>query len=194
MRRGIAFTLAILAVTTLCGCSSPCEHFNFKELSPGMFVGCRPRADADFAALRQKGIRTILSFETFTWHIAPERKRTEENGMKFQNVPIFASPFGPSEENVQKALLLIDDRMLRPTYIHCLYGRDRTAILIALYRVYFEDCSPQVAWDEALRWGLKCDWSLWGFKTYYWHHTEIPDWVRQARASGKSRLGYNPTQ
>src|SRR5690348_8099984 len=107
IRSGGVLTFVIMAAASLCACSSPCEHFKFNEISPGMFVGCRPRTEADFATLRQKGIRTILSFETFTRHIAPERRRTEQNGMKFENVPIFASPFGPSEENVQKALLLI---------------------------------------------------------------------------------------
>lgn len=171
---------ALLLGLLLSGCSTPCRTFTLKAISPGLFAGCRPRTQADFDALRAQGVRTILSFQSFKYHTRPERKRAQQNGIKFCDVPMFASPLPPTEAQVKKALLLMRAPGLRPLFIHCLYGRDRTAIVIGLYRVYFEHWSPEDAWAEAVtRWGFKAKWSLWGFRRYYWRHTAIPVWARQ---------------
>jgi hypothetical protein len=171
------FSLALLGVTLLFGCASPCRHFSFHEVSAGIWIGCRPKSQDDFAKLRQCGIRTIISYETFTWHVAPEKQKAARYGFGFRNVPIFASPFGPSEEHVREALILLSDKSLRPVYAHCLYGRDRTLMIIALYRVYFEGASPEEAWLEMKAQGAKLDWQLWGFRRYFWEHTSKPLWV-----------------
>jgi hypothetical protein len=186
--RKIAVVFSSIAVALLSACSTPCRHFDFKPVSPGIYAGCRPRAEADYAALNKLGVRTILSFETFPWHTRPERRQAERHHIDFRLVPIFASPLGPSERRMKEAILAIDDSSLRPVYIHCLYGRDRTAIVIALYHVYFDGWSPEKAWQDALTWGLKCDWTLWGFKTYFWHHTERPEWVRAHTAPGLAEV------
>jgi len=180
--RGIKISsiLWLVGLTLLGACSSPCRYFGYKQFSRDIFVGCRPRTSSDFAALTNCGIRTILSFETFFWHTHPERRRAEQYSICFSNIPIFASPLSPSEERVKEALLAVSDSSLRPVYIHCLYGRDRTAVILALYRIYFDGWSAQEAWDEALRLGFKSEyWTLRGFKTYFWEHTRVPEWVHQ---------------
>jgi len=63
--------------------------------------------------------------------------------------------------------------------MHCFLGRDRDAMIIALYRVYYEDCPPDVAWEEAIHRGLKLRWTLKGLRTYFWNHTKKPDWVKK---------------
>ncbi len=181
----IRSVVVTLGIVFLSGCASPCRHFAFRQIEPGIYAGCRPRTPTDFNALRQCGVRRILSFETFFWHTAPERRLAWRNGIAFERVPIFASPLGPSERRIKEALLALHNASRRPLYVHCLYGRDRTAVVIALYRIYFENWSPEQAWQEMLKWGFKRDWSLWGFERYFWFHTEKPDWVR-AQESIKS--------
>jgi protein tyrosine phosphatase (PTP) superfamily phosphohydrolase (DUF442 family) len=171
------FSVTILALVA--GCSSPCHDFSFHQAFPGVFVGCRPKKQADFDALRQNGIRTIISYESFTWHVAPERRKAQRNNIAFVNVPVFASPLGPSERSIEQALRTLNDNSLRPVYVHCLYGRDRTAMILGLYEVYYQGTAPETAWRQMISSGYQTDWSLWGFKRYFWNHTHKPKWVEK---------------
>ena len=50
-------------------------------------------------------------------------------------------------------------------------------MIVGLYRVYYQNWTPEAAWDEMLRVGFKIDWTLRGLKTYFWTHTQKPDWA-----------------
>jgi protein-tyrosine phosphatase len=184
MKKVLAVLLAVLATVLFSsGCASPCRHFVFHEVTPEIFVGCRPTKQADFDQLRNCGIRTIISYESFTWHVGPEKQKAARNHFAFRNVPVFASPLGPSEKSMRKALCVLNDASLRPVYVHCLYGRDRTVMILGLYQVYYQGVSPEDAWKRMLKSGYKTDWSLWGFKRYFWQHTRKPEWVTTDRSS-----------
>ena len=92
-----------------------------------------------------------------------------------------ASPLEPSEKRVKQALLLLDDPSLRPVFVHCQLGEDRSTFIIGLYRVYFQDWTPQAAWDEMLRSGFHVRSTLRGFQTYFWRHTQKPEWAKSPR-------------
>ena len=170
------------------GCSSAPRRLDIIEIAPGVFDGRKPRSKADFEALRAKGIRTIVSLQTVTWDIAPERKLATQSGMGFVNVPIPASPFGPTERKVQTLFQTMSKKSLQPVYVHCLLGRDRTGVLMALYRVYYQDCDPKLAWSEMIqRGGFRSRWALVGFSSYYWHHCDKPPWATEV-STQKPRL------
>jgi protein-tyrosine phosphatase len=160
-----------------------CRTFTVSEVSPGIFKGSRPAAAADYEMLRTKGVRTIVSLEMLPWHTRPERRMARRYGFNYCEIPILASPLPPSEESVREALAALEDPALRPVYVHCLVGEDRTLLIVGLYRVYFEDWPPQAAWDEMLRSNFHSGPQLRGFTTYYWSHTNKPAWVRQLRAT-----------
>ena len=44
----------------------------------------------------------------------------------------------PSTETVNAALALLNDAEAGPVFIHCLHGKDRTGLIIGLYRVHYE--------------------------------------------------------
>ena len=71
----------------------------------------------------------------------------------------------------------LSDPALRPIFVHCLLGKDRTALITGLYRVYYQDWTPEAAWAEMLRSGFHVRPTLRGFETYFWGHTKKPDWV-----------------
>jgi len=149
------------------------------EISPGIFGGRKPSNQADFDVLRAHGIRTIVSLQTFKWHVEPERRLSAKNGIAFENIPIAAAPWGPAEWKVKALFQLLTNPRLRPIYVHCALGRDRTAVLMALYRVYYENCAAQEAWDQMLRrGGFKSRWGMFGFQRYYWNHCKRPDWAQ----------------
>ena len=148
------------------------------EISPGIFEGQKPRTPAQFEALRALGVRTILSVEALPWDIGPERRHARRYGLRYRDVAMLASPFPPREKAVKKALLILHDPTLRPIYVHCMLGEDRTAFLIGLYRIYFQDWPPQAAWEEMLRSGFHVRFTLRGYVCYFWHHTRKPEWAK----------------
>ncbi len=186
MRRRDARTIFGLALTAgllSAGCATHSKPFAITEVAPGVFEGYKPRTEADFKALRARGVHTILSLEELPWDIWPERRKAQRAGIQYLDVPILASPLEPREKDVTAALLFLNDPALRPIFVHCLLGEDRTTFIIGLYRIYFQDWSPQAAWEEMLRSGFHARWSLHGFETYFWHHTQKPDWTTAARSS-----------
>ena len=176
-RAGIILAATLAVAMLSAGCASPSGPFAIVEVSPGIFVGSKPSTPAHFAALHAHGIRTILSLEELPWDIYPERKSARKSGTAYRDVPILASPLEPSEKRVKAALLMLSDPSLRPIFVHCLLGKDRTAFLIGLYRIYYEDWTPEAAWEEMLRSGFHVRSTLRGFRDYFWHHTRKPDWV-----------------
>ena len=173
--------IALLAA----GCASN-KPFWMRQVSPGIYEGYKPRTQDDFDALRSHGMRTILSLEELPWDIWPERKHAHESGFEYRDVPILASPPAPSQ-NVKAALLVLNDSSLRPIFVHCFLGEDRSTFILGLYRIYFQDWPPQAAWQEMLHSGFHVRWSLRGFTSYFWEHTQKPGWVLALRETPSQR-------
>jgi protein-tyrosine phosphatase len=170
----------VLGSLCLSGCTTA-RPLNITEIAPGVFDGRKPRSKADFDTLTAKGIRTIVSLQTMTWDVAPERKLAAQHGIGFTNIPIGASLFGPSQRKVQQLFQVANAASLQPVYIHCLLGRDRTGALMALYRVYYQNADPKVAWEEMIRHGgFRSRWALIGFRIFYLRHCEKPAWAMRS--------------
>jgi protein tyrosine phosphatase (PTP) superfamily phosphohydrolase (DUF442 family) len=167
----------ILAGVLGTGCVSP-SNCSPREITPGIFQGSKPITAADYARLHQQGIRTILSLETMTCHIEPERKLARENGLGFRNVPILPSPLEPNERRVREALATLNDRSFYPIFVHCYTGVDRTTFITGLYRVYYLGWTPEAAWEDMLHVGFHPRWWLVGFKTLFWEHTKPSTWAK----------------
>ena len=180
VRASAPVSFALWATLLVAGCAS--RPFPVVEVSPGIFEGYKPRRQADFDTLRARGVRTIVSLQQMPWDIWPERRHALSSGFEYRNVPIMASPLEPGEEAVKRALLLLNDRSLRPVFVHCFAGKDRCTLTVGLYRIYFQDWKPEDAWAEMLGSGFHVRWTLYGLEAYFWSHTEAPEWVRSARA------------
>ena len=156
------------------------EIERFAEVSLGIFRGSKPTTQADFDFLKAHGVRAILSLQTLPWDIFTERRHARENKIEYRNVYIPALFLAPSERHVKEVLLTLADPSLHPIFIHCRLGRDRTGMIVGLYRIYYQNWTPEAAWDEMLRLGFKVDWTLRGLQTYFWRHTQKPDWANRS--------------
>lgn len=143
------------------------------EVTEGIFRGGKPTAE-QISELRQFNIRTVINLQggdlnnrlwapiIRRWEpgeipesIQRERELVEEYGMNFLSIPVNSlKPFTDKESrDVDVALEAMGDPDARPIYIHCEYGRDRTGLLIALYKVKYMDWAPIDAYREWLRMG-----------------------------------------
>lgn len=179
--------VAISVALCFTGCVVARRPLVATQVSPGILTGRQPRDQVDYEALKAQGVRTILSLQVLPWDVAQGRRQAEPFGITFRNVPVPASVLKPSESRVKEALMTLRDRTLRPVYLHCKLGRDRAVLIVGLYRIYFENWTPEAAWEEMLRSGFKVRWSLRGLRAYFWSHCEKPEWVNETGGESGSR-------
>lgn len=139
----------------------------FRELvasdgtSHGFYAGGHLSAE-NVAYLKGLGVRTVVSlqpdWEELTWDRevdvrawaggrSPEHARVEDAGMRFERRAWFAADVR-DVAFVDSVMELFQDPELRPIYVHCQYGMDRTGAVVALERVVVEGWEPVDAFHE----------------------------------------------
>jgi len=123
------------------------------QVTPQIVRGPQPSAEVLRNLRDQRGIRTVISLRATGSSIRSEKAIVEGLGMKFVSVPF--SPYGVP---TQKILHTIMDELTnpenQPVYLHCKIGKDRTGLVIGLYRVWIEKWRPREAWREMKRIGF----------------------------------------
>jgi hypothetical protein len=149
------------------------EVENFSRVSDGIYRGARP----DFAALpalAQAPIKTIIDLQggdanipLFGWlmkdfepgerasMIRKERTLSMQLGLQFFNFPLSSVKNVTTLEGkwIQQVLAIMADPQNQPVYIHCEHGEDRTGLIVALYRVFYEGWTAEDAHDEMMAMG-----------------------------------------
>jgi protein tyrosine/serine phosphatase len=163
-RKFISFLVLILAAACLAAphaafsqpsaVSCPIGAKNFDIVAPGFYRGGKPSL-TDLDALHAMGIRTIIDFTMANRQ--SERERARALGMKYVNIPwdtdTWMTWFYDYDRVSKKFFSLIDDPANLPVYVHCLSGRDRTGMAVALYRMRTEGWSFDEAFAEMKRYG-----------------------------------------
>ena len=146
----------------------------FQEIDTGVYKGSEPRNDADYRFLQSKHIKYIVAIKFLPLFDRLEVRKARKYGITVIPVTMNASTFAPSEKHVRKILCLLSDKRLRPIYFHCTIGRDRTALIAALYEIYFLGLPPEKGHDEMKRFGFKESWTLSGLSNYLEKHAQSP--------------------
>lgn len=128
-----------------CALATPASaELNAREQAPGIYTGTAPKTASDYAELRRLQVRTVIDMRKFR----PLDSRREEamatrQGLVYHSLPI---GFFPTRDGAPECVLrLLAEPRNHPVYIHCQLGRDRTGLVIALYRVRYLGWSPEAA-------------------------------------------------
>ena len=162
----------VCALTVSAAAHPPLQHFS--KVADGVYKGSTPRNEAAFAMLRSYGIRTIVDIDFLPLTSRFEKSKADRYGMRFFAVKMNGSPVPPSERHVNQILAILHDKRYHPVYFHCALGRDRTSLIAALYKMYFEGYSERRAWQYMRESGFKDSWTLRGLKTYLDEHPRRP--------------------
>jgi hypothetical protein len=146
----------------------------FAQIDDDVYKGSRPRKDADYRFLQSKHIKYIVDLKFLPIFATLEKRKAKRYGITVIPVLMNASPIPPSEKHVNRALCILGDKRLRPVYFHCDIGRDRTALIAALYEIYFRGASKEEAQQDMKRFGFKGGWSLHGLTSYFEKHPNAP--------------------
>jgi protein tyrosine/serine phosphatase len=114
------------------------------EVAPGLYRGGQPD-EQGIAWLKAMGIRTIVNLRHF--HGDRERRRVEAAGLVYHRIALESSD-PPAAAQVGRFLELVRDHTLRPMYVHCKHGVDRTGAMMAVYRMEEEGWSNADAFAE----------------------------------------------
>lgn len=122
----------------------------FARVVGTVYRGGQPTKE-DLQKLYDLGVRTDINLrreDEDTWR--QEERNAKAVGMTFLHFP-FYGVFG-AEDSFLKPIIAAMKK--GHVYVHCLHGRDRTSLMVALYRVLVEDWDPKIAWKlEAIDYG-----------------------------------------
>ncbi len=136
--------------------SVPGVH-NAGKVSEHLFRGSQPSL-SELHQLKNLGITTIIDLRAeFPGLAESERKSAESLGIKFLRIPIGGFS-NPTDSELAHFFQVLRDTPPQTIFVHCEFGKDRTGVMIAAYRIAFENWSSEQALSEMTDFGFNRLW------------------------------------
>lgn len=131
----------------------------------------QPQTLEHYAKLKSLGVKTIINLRYD--NSVPENGWLAIGlGFRFLNFPITDPSYHVRADIVEKAYQAMLDPANQPVHVHCRYGKDRTGLLIALYRVREMRWTPEGAFSEWRELGMVDDYGP-SLSDYFWQVTGV---------------------
>lgn len=159
-----ALILALQFSATTAEAASAVEDIpNLFKMNDNLYRGGRVTA-AGMKQLKKMGVTTVINIENDADAIKADQKFAAANGMRYISIP-FDTWKTPTDAKVDHVLKLLQDRSLGPIYLHCKHGRDRTGMMMGLYRVFVDGWHSRAAYKEMKDRGFRT--IIWTLDGYY---------------------------
>lgn len=126
---------------------------NYIVVNPNLSRSGRPDAEG-LVLLKQNNVKTIINIENDMTAVRAEEAAVKRLGMQYVSSPMSWNK-SPSDQQVDALLRLMTDAKAGPVHLHCKHGRDRTGMMIGLYRVFVDRWPPGKAYQEMLATGFR---------------------------------------
>ena len=143
---------------------------NVGMVAPGIYRGAQPKGEG-YRTLRNMGIRTVIDLRHKS-----EKRGVEAAGMRSLQFPMTPEVVDP--ETIRRVVAAMKDPANQPVFVHCAVGKDRTGVIVAVYRMMEEGWNEQDAEEEM---------KAYGFHEY---QGQYKDFVRKYPVRGNGSGGY----
>jgi tyrosine-protein phosphatase SIW14 len=149
----------------------------FAQVTDRLFRGGQPSPE-HLEHLKAMGIDTIINLRRENSDLRLEEEaHARRLGLRFIHFPFYGI-FGANDRFLHAILQAMANPDNGCVYIHCKRGRDRTSLLIALYRVIYEDWDPEEAWQREVL--------AYGFRETFWYRRLHSAYLRMVEAERAS--------
>jgi protein tyrosine phosphatase (PTP) superfamily phosphohydrolase (DUF442 family) len=143
---------------------------NAGKINDFLLRGAQP-SNQGLAELKKLGVTTVVNLRGWGHEVESERKQAESLGLRYVNIPVSGwSP--PSDEQVAQFLALLRSSPGQRIFVYCKYGEDRSAVMMAVYRIAENYWTAEQAIQEM---------NFFGFH-YHWHRSMV-SFVRKFSAN-----------
>jgi protein tyrosine/serine phosphatase len=136
---------------------APINNFQIVDVN-GLYRGGQPTEERDWVYLKNIGIRTVIKLNKYS-SLKEERDElssAKEHGINVIEIPMQPEDWphnwnlwaAPTNEQVNKAVRALEHKENWPVYIHCSHGKDRTGLIVAIYRVRNNNYCKNTAYNE----------------------------------------------
>lgn len=130
---------------------------NAGRINQHLYRGSQPSL-TELSQLKKLGVTTIIDLRAESPQTADEeRTRVESLGMRFVRIPI-GGFCNPTNSDLLRFFQIFRDSPSQTVFVHCEFGKDRTGVMIAAYRIAFEQWSPEQAFSEMMQFGFNRIW------------------------------------
>ena len=134
---------------------------NAGKINDFLLRGAQP-SNQGLAELKKLGVTTVVNLRGWGHEVESERKQAESLGLRYVNIPVSGwSP--PSDEQVAQLLALLRSSPGQRIFVYCKYGEDRSAGMMAVYRIAENYWTVEQAIQEM---------NFFGFH-YHWHRSKV---------------------
>lgn len=153
----ICIALAILSAFLGCTRSMP-ENFDCVEEGI-LYRSGQPGAKALERMVGQFGIKTIVNLRSEDRIKEDPPGQEEIQFAREHEVNLIILPYGDSSPEVQteRFLSIVGDPANHPVLVHCARGRERSGVMVAVYRMAVNGWPPERALEEMKKYGFKPD-------------------------------------
>ncbi|HXN24555.1 MAG TPA: dual specificity protein phosphatase family protein [Candidatus Dormibacteraeota bacterium] len=121
---------------------------NFAQITPTLYRGGQPK-EGGFEELAKMGINIVVDLRGDR-----DKERKIVTGLGMQYVPMHWQCSFPRDHILAEFLQLLRDNPGKKVFVHCRLGDDRTAMMIAAYRMAEEGWTPERALEEMKMYGF----------------------------------------
>jgi len=140
---------------------------NFYRITPNLYRAAQPSAEA-FQEYEKFGIKTVINLRSKN----SDRKYLK-GGSTLRLIEVPMKAWDVDDDEVIAVMRLIKNEP-GPILIHCQHGADRTGIMVAMYRLVFENWTREEALDELVGGGY-------GFHKIW---KNIPKYIKEVDVAG----------
>lgn len=136
----IIWLLFVLGSLMAYGKEESKEIKNFYKVSEELYRSAQPEKE-DMKILEKKGVKTILNLREYN------SDNSEAKGSKIVLKRVKMNAGNIKDKEIIEALKIIKNAE-KPVLVHCWHGSDRTGVVIAMYRIIFENITKEKAIEE----------------------------------------------